>query len=217
MQYKEFRNTRKVMKILTPYVKSTDCSIRMMSRSIAFVIGPHLDEVSLELLCLSPKDADELIAALTFAVHHPSSTITAFNVSHSLEELVTEIDHTLILETNFSLLAERGLINLVSLLLQQRDSAALSAALILTWHLSTHKMARESPCHMESLKSYTVVLEKLSNYSSSSVKSIVKCINLSLKPDLHTGKYIYNFYNIICMCVIKLYWIVVRAVNEIHP
>lgn len=189
MQYKEFRNTRKVMKILTPYIKSTDCSIRMMSRSIAFVIGPHLDEVSLELLCLSPKDADELMAALTFAVHHPTSPTTIFNVSYSLKELVTEIDHTLNLETNFSLLAERGLINLVSLLLQKRDSAALSAALILAWHLSTHKMARESPLHMKSLKSYSVILENLSKCSNSSVTSIVKCISLSLEPDLYTGKY----------------------------
>ena len=178
------------MRILQSYIRSTDPSIHMISRSIAFIIGPYIDEASLDLLCLSKEDADELIRALSSALCHPALTTTSFSVSLSLEELITEIDHSLIHPSNCSLLLDKGLLKSIPLLLKLRDNAeTLNSTLILLWHLSLHDVTKQSQLHMKSIKDNTAVIEELRSSPPGDHNILAKCIHLSLYPEDYTSKY----------------------------
>ena len=178
----------KVMRILRSYIKSTDPSIRMMSRSIAFEIGPYIDKGSLDLLCLSEEDADELIRALSSALRHPELTVTTFSVSLTLKELINEIDHSLIHPSNCSLLLDKGILNSLPLLLKLRDNKAiLRSALTLFWHLSVHHVTKCSPLHTRGLKDNALAIKELCNGPSGDC--IAKCIHLSLCPEDYSGEY----------------------------
>ena len=185
------------MRILQSYIKSTDSSIRMISRSIAFTIGPYIDEASLDLLHLSEEDADELIRALSSALCHPAPTATIFSVSLSLGELITEIDHSLIHPSNCSLLLDKGLLKYIPpLLLKLRDNTiVLKSSLILLWHLSVHDITTQSPLHTKGLRDNTAIIEELCSCPSGDYNIIAKCVHLSIFPEDYSGK------NLILNCV----------------
>ena len=73
------------MKILAPYLKSTNSSIRMTTHGIAVNLGMFLSEDKLNELALSPIEINELIKALRLALGRPDLTTDVFGIRISAE------------------------------------------------------------------------------------------------------------------------------------
>ena len=183
LKYHEFDNATEVLRILAPYLKSTVSSIRITAHSIAVHLGAFLSRDELEKLAFTPVEMDELVKALGQAIRSPNLSVNVFDVRISAGEILSELDLSLVVDTNLALLLKSDIFSFILSMLEVEDEDTMEAAINIVWSISV-------ACHhepsSEQLSVATPILKQLST-NKSSISNLAEYALLSLRPDLHAG------------------------------
>lgn len=192
LEYHEFDNAAKVIKVLLPYLKSTESSIRMTAHGIAVHLGVLLSGDRLKELVLTPQEINELIRALGIALRSPDLNVNVFGMRISAKEIFSEMDLSMIVENNQELFLKSDVVGCIPSALNVGDEETLEAAISFVWTtvIASHQMAMDRPSSGEGqlqLSAVSPILEQLST-NNTSVSKLAEYTLLSYQPDLHMGK-----------------------------
>ena len=186
LEYHEFDNATKVIKVLVPYLKSTDLSIRFTAHGIAVHLGVLLSEDNLKELVLTPMEINELIKALGIALKNPDLSVNVFGIRISAREIISEMDLSMVVENNQALLLRSEVHNFILSAFNIGNEDTVEAAIYFFWTIviASHQMTVDL---QEQFSVASPILEKLST-NNTSISKLAKYVLLSLQPDLHLSK-----------------------------
>ncbi len=194
LAYHEFDNVTKVIKVLTPYLKSTDSSIRMTAHSVAVYSGVFLREGEQKKLALTPTEVRKLVKALGLALRSPNLSASVFGLRISAREILSQLDLSMVVDSNLALLLKTEFLSIISSALKVDDKDSLEAAISFVWTISVSShhdvnIAMDAPLRdlQQQLLVTKPILKELSA-SESMISDLADYAYLSLQTDLHSGK-----------------------------
>ena len=190
IQYHEFDNARGVIKILTPYLKSTESRIRMAAHAVAVHLGIFLSGDDISKLSLTQTEVDELVKTLKAAIGNTKLTSNVFGVSISAEEILSQLDLSLVAESNLSLLLESDVLNIIPSILKVDHVDTVKAAISFIWTITSHVIIMDGVSSELQLQ-LLMACPSLENISTTKNMNsdLAECTLLALQPDLLKGKY----------------------------
>lgn len=189
LEYHEFDNATKTIKILTPYLKSTDSCIRMTAQGIAVHLGVFLSGDELKELALTPMEINELVKALGLALGSPDLSVNVFGVRISAREILSLLDLSTVVDSNLALLLKSDVLNFIlsTLIMDDKDTVEAAISFVWTIAITTHRVNGSPSDLQEQLSLACPILKQLST-SKTSFSNLAECAFLSLQPDLHMSK-----------------------------
>ena len=185
LEYHEFDNATKVMKVLFPYLKSTDLCIRMTAHGVAVHLGVFSSPEILKVLELTQVEINELVKALGHAIISPTLNVNVFSMTISAKEILSELNLSMVVKSNLKLLLKTNIFDFLPVTLKVNDTMTLEAAIyfILTIAIAI----RNNEIDLATSEQLSSVLKSLS-VNNTSISNLTECAIISLKRDLLTGR-----------------------------
>ena len=188
IQYHEFDNARGIIKILTPFLKSTELKIRMAAHAVAVHLNAFVAGHDISKLSLTQTEVDELIKALKAATESQKLCTNAFGVNISAEEILSQLNLSLISESNLSLILNGDILKIIPCILKVDHEDTVTAAISFVWTITCRTINMDTvPFDLQQqLLNICAILENISSKSLN--PDLAECTLLALKPDLLKGK-----------------------------
>ena len=175
------------MKILTPYLKSTNSSIRMTAHGIAVHLSVFLSEDKLKELALTSVEINKLVDALGHSLESPDLTVGVFDIKISAREILSELDLSMAVKSNVKLLLKSNILNYIPSALKVDDSDTQEAAISFVWTITI--TSRNEITMNDDFQQQLLVASSILKQLSISNISVSSYALLSFQPDIHTGKF----------------------------